>query len=93
MTDIDFSRSAQQAADALLMTPRLAFNAVRHGLLPVPVSTAMVAIGEGLGGLHWKVVGDAMVRFARYSGPLATKLGQILATRTDRKSTRLNSSH
>lgn len=82
-TDIDFGRTARQAADALLTAPRLAFHAVSHGLLPMPVSTAMVAIGEGLSELHWKVVGDALVRFARRSGPLVTKLGQILATRTD----------
>ena len=40
-------------------------------------------LSEGPWGLPWKVIGDALVRFAQRSGPLATKLGQVLATRSD----------
>lgn len=33
--------------------------------------------------LHWKVLGDALVRFLQNSGPVFTKFGQVLATRHD----------
>ena len=47
---------------------------------PGAVSTAF---REGVSQLHWKTVGDALVRFAQHSGPVLTKLGQVLATRND----------
>lgn len=56
---------------------------MRHGLLPVGFSAASTARREGLSDLHWKVAGDALVRFLRHSGPVFTKCGQILATRDD----------
>ncbi|TMA37502.1 MAG: AarF/ABC1/UbiB kinase family protein, partial [Deltaproteobacteria bacterium] len=70
-------------ADAALVAPRLAFNAARYGLLPAPASAALVLLREGLSELPWKAIGDALVRIAQSSGPLTTKLGQVLATRSD----------
>jgi ubiquinone biosynthesis protein len=63
--------------------PRLAAAAVRHGVLPSGLAAARTARSEGLAGLHWKVLGDGLVRFLRNAGPVFTKLGQILATRSD----------
>jgi len=63
--------------------PRVAFGALRHGLLPAGPIAARTLWREGWAELHWKVLGDGLVRFLRHSGPLLTKCGQILATRTD----------
>jgi ubiquinone biosynthesis protein len=63
--------------------PRLAATAVRHGVLPSGLAAARTLHSEGLGDLHWKVLGDGLVRFLRHAGPVFTKLGQILATRSD----------
>jgi ubiquinone biosynthesis protein len=73
-------RRWQPAARAL---PRIALGAVCHGVLPAGLSTARTLWREGWAQLHWKVLGDALVRFLRHSGPVFTKFGQILATRTD----------
>jgi ubiquinone biosynthesis protein len=79
----ELMRPARRVADAATALPRLTFAAVRHGVLPTPASAASVLLSEGPWGLPWKVIGDALVRFAQRSGPLATKLGQVLATRSD----------
>jgi ubiquinone biosynthesis protein len=79
----DLQRASRRLADTAAFLPRLGFNALRHGLLPTPSAAALVLWREGVADLHWKAVGDAVVRFAQRSGPLTTKLGQILATRTD----------
>jgi hypothetical protein len=79
----ELTRPARRVADAATALPRLAFAAVRHGVFPTPASAAFVLLSEGPRGLPWKVIGDALVRFAQRSGPLTTKLGQILATRSD----------
>jgi ubiquinone biosynthesis protein len=79
----DLLHPARRAADAAMALPRLTFTAVRHGVLPTPASAASVLLSEGPWGLPSKVFGDALVRFAQRSGPLTTKLGQILATRSD----------
>ena len=63
--------------------PRLAVTAARRGVLPAGLSTLATLRREGLSELHWKVLGDGLVRFLSDSGPLLTKLGQILATRGD----------
>jgi len=63
--------------------PGIAANVVRHGLLPVGLSTANTLRKEGIAELHWKVLADGLVRFLRHSGPVFTKFGQILATRPD----------
>ena len=63
--------------------PRVAFGALRHGVLAAGPSAARTLWREGPGELHWKVLGDSLVGFLRDSGPLLTKCGQILATRTD----------
>ncbi len=68
---------------ALRTLPRVALGALRHGVLPAGASTARTLRSEGWRGLHWKVLGDGLVRFLRHSGPVCTKLGQVLATRTD----------
>jgi ubiquinone biosynthesis protein len=79
----ELMRPARRVADAVTALPRLTFAAVRHGVLPAPASAASVLLSEGPWGLPWKVIGDGLVRFAQRSGPLATKLGQVLATRGD----------
>lgn len=61
----------------------MAFGALRHGLLPAAPQAARTLWREGRSELHWKVVGDGLVRFLRNAGPLFTKAGQILATRSD----------
>jgi len=63
--------------------PRLALGALRHGLLPAGPAGARTLWREGWTELHWKILGDGLVRFLRHSGPLFTKCGQIMATRTD----------
>jgi ubiquinone biosynthesis protein len=68
---------------AAAAAPRLALHAVRRGLLPAAPALLATWRSEGREELHWKVVGDALVRFLRSTGPVLTKLGQILATRTD----------
>src|SRR4029453_11315020 len=79
----DIRRRSRRLADATAFLPRLGFNALRYGLLPTAPSSALTVWREGISDLHWKAIGDALVRFAQSSGPLSTKLGQILATRTD----------
>jgi ubiquinone biosynthesis protein len=69
--------------DAAASAPKVAVAAVRNGILPVGVSTLFILKREGLSDLHWKVLGDSLVRFFQGSGPFLTKLGQILATRND----------
>jgi ubiquinone biosynthesis protein len=49
----------------------------------VGYSAASTARREGLSDLHWKVAGDALLRFLQHCGPVFTKCGQILATRDD----------
>ncbi len=65
------------------VVPRLATSAVVHGVMPAGLAAAETVRKEGLSELHWKVAGDGLVRFLRGSGPVFTKFGQILATRTD----------
>jgi ubiquinone biosynthesis protein len=79
----DLARPARRVADAVTAGPRLTFAAVRHGFLPAPASAARVVLQEGPWALPWKAIGDGLVRFAQHAGPLATKLGQVLATRGD----------
>lgn len=69
--------------DAAGVAPRLAASAVRRGILPLGFSTLATLRREGLSDLHWKVLGDSLVRFFRESGPVLTKLGQLLAVRND----------
>jgi predicted unusual protein kinase regulating ubiquinone biosynthesis (AarF/ABC1/UbiB family) len=69
--------------DALAAVPGLVLNAVRYGLLPTVPGVVTTALREGVSQLHWKTVGDALVRVAQHSGPVLTKLGQVLATRND----------
>lgn len=69
--------------DAAETVPRLVHSAVRRGILPVGIATVSTFRREGLSELHWKVLGDALVRFFQGSGPFLTKVGQILATRND----------
>jgi predicted unusual protein kinase regulating ubiquinone biosynthesis (AarF/ABC1/UbiB family) len=52
-------------------------------MLPIGPSAVATARREGVSELHWKVLGDGLVRFLRSSGPVLTKVGQILATRSD----------
>ena len=75
--------SLQRWQDAATAAPRLAASALGRGILPAGLSAAATLRKEGRSELHWKVLGDALVRFLRHSGPLFTKLGQLLATRSD----------
>jgi ubiquinone biosynthesis protein len=63
--------------------PRLALGALRHGILPAGLAAARTLRREGFRELHWKILGDGLVRFLRHAGPVFTKLGQVLATRSD----------
>jgi ubiquinone biosynthesis protein len=69
--------------DTAVLVPRLAFNAVRYGMLPSGHVTISTLVREGAADLHWKAIGDALVRFTQHSGPVLTKIGQMLATRND----------
>ncbi|MEN8182460.1 MAG: AarF/UbiB family protein [Myxococcota bacterium] len=69
--------------DAALAAPRLTFAALRRGMLPLGPAAVSTARREGVSELHWKILGDALVRFLRSSGPVLTKIGQVLATRSD----------
>jgi ubiquinone biosynthesis protein len=69
--------------DAAGTAPRLVLSAVRHGILPVGLSALWTLRREGAAELHWKVLGDALVRFFRDAGPVLAKVGQVLATRSD----------
>jgi len=73
----------KQIQDAASAAPRLTFTAMRRGVLPIAPSAVSTARREGVSELHWKVLGDGLVRFLRSSGPVLTKVGQILATRSD----------
>jgi ubiquinone biosynthesis protein len=69
--------------DAAAAGPRLGWVALRQGVLPAGWSALETLRREGPTALHWKVLGDGLVRFFRHGGPLPTKLGQILAARED----------
>src|SRR5262249_18318120 len=73
----------QSLRHAVWTLPRVALAALRHGLLPAGVAAARTLRREGWAELHWKALGDGLLRFLRHSGPLFTKVGQILATRPD----------
>jgi ubiquinone biosynthesis protein len=75
--------AAANLSRAARTLPRVAFGALRHGLLPAGPDAARTLWREGRSELHWKVFGDGLVRFLRNAGPLFTKSGQILASRTD----------
>jgi ubiquinone biosynthesis protein len=77
MTDTIALRDRVQAVS------RLAYVTVERGVLPFWVSSLGVLVREGREDIHWKVLGDALARVLEGWGPLATKLGQVLAFRTD----------
>ena len=61
----------------------MAYTLVRHGVLPTGLAAVVTMKDEGASALHWKALGDALVRFFQNAGPVFTKFGQILATRSD----------
>lgn len=63
--------------------PALSILAVRHMVVPSGYRYSKIAWSEGARDAHWKTIGDGMARFFQEAGPVLTKLGQILATRTD----------
>jgi ubiquinone biosynthesis protein len=75
--------SLTRLTDTAVFMPRLAFNVLRHGMLPSGHATVATLVQEGTADLHWKAIGDALVRLAQHSGPVLTKIGQMLATRND----------
>src|SRR5207244_12603232 len=80
---LDVARRSRRIADAAVVVPGLGFNALRYGLLPAVPSALLILLRAGISDVHWKTIGDALVRFVQHSGPLLTKLGQLLATRGD----------
>ncbi|MBI3542570.1 MAG: AarF/ABC1/UbiB kinase family protein [Deltaproteobacteria bacterium] len=74
---------AVQWKDAATNVPRLAYNAVRFGMAPAAPRALDTLQSEGVSDLHWKVLGDGLARFLQSSGPVLTKMGQILAARDD----------
>ncbi len=76
-------RTLAKLADTGAAAFGLAVNTIRYGLLPAAPGVVATAVREGVADIHWKVIGDAIVRIAQNSGPVLTKLGQILATRGD----------
>src|SRR5881397_3331293 len=83
LTRADLARRSRCVVDAAVVVPGLGVSALRYGLLPTAPSATLILLREGLSDVHWKTIGDALVRFVQHSGPLLTKLGQILATRGD----------
>ena len=69
--------------DVVSTVPRLLSSALRRGVMPAGIAMVSTLRREGFSDLHWKALGDALVRFAQDAGPLATKLGQVLATHED----------
>ena len=53
---------------AAVAAPRLTFTAFRRGVLPIAPAAVSTARREGVSELHWKVLGDGLVRFLRSSG-------------------------
>src|SRR5262249_32208031 len=80
---LDVARRSRRIADAALVMPALGLNGLRYGVVPTVPSAILISLREGLSDVHWKTIGDALVRVIQHSGPLLTKLGQILATRGD----------
>ncbi|HZV02669.1 MAG TPA: AarF/UbiB family protein [Planctomycetota bacterium] len=73
----------RQYRDAGLAVSRWTFVTLRRGVLPSGLNGLRVLVREGRSDLHWKVLGDSLASVLEDAGPLATKVGQILATRTD----------
>ena len=69
-------RSSRRVADAAFVLPRLTFTAFRHGVLPTTTATPLVVLREGPWELHWKTLGDALVRFAQHYERLAADFDQ-----------------
>ena len=62
---------------------RLGYHFGVHGLGPLGIETPKLLAKEGIKDLHWKALGDVLVRFFQHSGPVLTKIGQILSARDD----------
>jgi ubiquinone biosynthesis protein len=62
---------------------KIAGAVVWRGAVPAGVNGLRVLRREGRSELHWKVLGDALARSLQGGGPLLSKLGQVLAGRTD----------
>lgn len=63
--------------------PVLSVSLLQHGTHAATVGAVKTVFVEGPNQLHWKILGDGLVRFFQDSGPVLTKIGQILATRND----------
>lgn len=63
--------------------PWLGASAARHIVLPAGFRYLESAWTSGFKDAHWNALGDGLVRFLQESGPVLTKLGQIMATRSD----------
>lgn len=67
----------------LFWCTKVVFLSMRYGLLPLGLRTLKTIKKEGSQDLHWKILGDSLVNIFHHSGPVLTKLGQVLATRHD----------
>ena len=69
--------------DTVRLGQRVALRGVPRGMVALGRGAVRATVAEGPRGAHWKAVGDALVEILRSGGPALTKLGQILATRSD----------
>jgi len=69
--------------DTLGLARRVTLRGVPRGMLALSAGALRAAALEGPRDLHWKATGDALVEIFRSGGPALTKLGQVLATRSD----------
>lgn len=68
---------------AFRRVPVLGASAARHIVLPAGFRYVESVRSQGVKDAHWSALGDGLVRFLQESGPVLTKLGQIMATRSD----------
>ncbi|GEM_PF-3692501 len=79
----EIERKAKIIGDISTSVPRIYLNFLLKGIAPLPASVLKIALQEGTANLQKKAIGDFLVRFFSSSGPVLTKIGQILATRDD----------
>jgi len=63
--------------------PLLGASAARHIVFPAGFRYVESVRSGGVKDAHWNALGDGLVRFLQESGPVLTKLGQIMATRSE----------
>lgn len=79
----DLNRSTADLIAVFAALPRLWLSFQLNGTLRAPVDAARLLANEGSAALGAKLLGDALVRTFRDSGPVLIKVGQMLAGRPD----------